>query len=675
MSGALFGGQPAGPLIGPEETLQGIGGAVAAIPLTHPRNRRWWIAFAGAVALLGVFGFTLGYLLYAGPGVWANNNAVVWALDIASYDWWIGVASGSLLVSAVLLLLGAEWRGAVNRIAETLALLATASAGLYPIIHLGRPWFFFWNLPYPNTYNLWPQFRSPLLWDAIDIVAFLVICVSLWFIGMLPDLATLRDRAFVEAMRQSDAKARTRKLALLRAQVYGIVASGWRGSAAHWQIWVQAYRTVALLGVLLVVSVQTGASVMLAGSLMPGWHSTLLPVSFLVNAVYSGVGVTAAIVVLIRIVYGLDALVSVRHLDVLGRLLLCLGCASAYCYAAEYFDTFLNGDPEARGVLVRRMTGDHALVSWTAILGLVLPAQILWSARARTAPLVLAAVGLLVAAGAYADHVMVLVVTLTQDFLPSSRLPYGPDPWGIATFAGSLGLFLTLLLLFLRYLPAVSIIESRRLALARAPGTEAAAREAASRATLRPEENPGPAPLWGVSATFASQSDLAAALQAVSSISPPDQVHLDGHGPVPMPRTLRALGLEGRSILPYALAGALLGGAGFYAMCVYATAYDYVFLIGGRPRLSWPSFVVPSISFAMMTGCIAIHLALLVLNRLPRLNHPAFNIPGFLRASDDRFFLSAEARGDRFDAARFERRLTSLPVEAGRPLEIRRIPR
>lgn len=675
MSGALFGGQPAGPLIGPEETLQGIGGAVAAIPLTHPRNRRWWIAFAGAVALLGVFGFTLGYLLYAGPGVWANNNAVVWALDIASYDWWIGVASGSLLVSAVLLLLGAEWRGAVNRIAETLALLATASAGLYPIIHLGRPWFFFWNLPYPNTYNLWPQFRSPLLWDAIDIVAFLVICVSLWFIGMLPDLATLRDRAFVEAMRQSDAKARTRKLALLRAQVYGIVASGWRGSAAHWQIWVQAYRTVALLGVLLVVSVQTGASVMLAGSLMPGWHSTLLPVSFLVNAVYSGVGVTAAIVVLIRIVYGLDALVSVRHLDVLGRLLLCLGCASAYCYAAEYFDTFLNGDPEARGVLVRRMTGDHALVSWTAILGLVLPAQVLWSARARTAPLVLAAVGLLVAAGAYADHVMVLVVTLTQDFLPSSQLPYGPDPWGIATFAGSLGLFLTLLLLFLRYLPAVSIIESRRLALARAPGTEAAAREAASRATLRPEENPGPAPLWGVSATFASQSDLAAALQAVSSISPPDQVHLDGHGPVPMPRTLRALGLEGRSILPYALAGALLGGAGFYAMCVYATAYDYVFLIGGRPRLSWPSFVVPSISFAMMTGCIAIHLALLVLNRLPRLNHPAFNIPGFLRASDDRFFLSAEARGDRFDAARFERRLTGLPVEAGRPLEIRRIPR
>ncbi|MBE7249068.1 MAG: DUF3341 domain-containing protein, partial [Actinomycetospora chiangmaiensis] len=246
--------------------------------------------------------------------------------------------------------------------------------------------------------------------------------------------------------------------------------------------------------------------------------------------------------------------------------------------------------------------------------------------------------------------------------------------WGIATFAGSVGLFLTLLLLFLRYLPAVSIVESRRLALAEAPAAREAAREASSRAAARPEENPVAAPLWGVSATFASQGDLAAALQAVSGIGP-DQVHLDGHGPVPMPRTLRALGLEGRSILPYALAGALLGGAGFFAMCVYATAYDYVFLIGGRPRLSWPSFVVPSISFAMMAGCVAIHLALLVLNRLPRLNHPAFNIPGFLRASEDRFFLSAEARGDRFDAGRIERRLASLPVEAGRPLEIRRIPR
>ena len=661
---SMAGSPDAVPAIRPGETLGSIGGRVEAIPLAHPSGRRWWIAFAGALALLGLFAFTLGYLLYEGVGIWNNNNAVVWALDIASYDWWIGVACGSLLVSGVLLLLGAEWRGAVNRIAETVALLATAAAGLYPIIHLGRPWFFFWNLPYPNTYNLWPQFRSPLLWDAIDIVSFLVLAVSLWYIGLLPDIAALRDRAHADATRQIEAVAPTRRIALFKAQAYGILASGWRGSAAHWQIWGQAYRIVALLGVLLVVSVQTGASVMLAGSVMPGWHGTLMPVSFLIHAVLSGVGVTAALVVMVRVVYGLDALVTDRHLDALARLILCLGCASAYCYAAETFDTFLAGDAAGRGVLVRRMTGEHAPAFWTAVVGLVLPPQLLWSARARRSPLVIAAVGVLVAIGAYADHVMILVVTLTQDFLPSSRLPYGEDIWGIATFAGSLGLFLCLVLLFVRYFPALSITQTRQLVAGDAWGAAPGAPEVGA---LRHD-----APLWGVAAAFLNEAELTAALQSLASLR--GRIRLDGYGPVPMPRTIRALGLEGRSILPYALGGAVVGGAAFYGMCIYATAYDYVFLIGGRPRFSWPSFVVPSVSFAMLCGCLAVHGALLVLNRLPRLNHPAFHIPGFERATQDRYFLAAEV-DDGAEAARIERRLAGLPAGGGRPLSVTRVPR
>ncbi len=652
------------PAIRPGEDMRSVGEAVTAITLAHPAGRTWWIAFAGAAALLGLFAFTLCYLLYEGVGIWDNNNAVVWALDIASYDWWIGVACGSLLVSGILLLLGVEWRGPVSRVAETVGLLATAAAGLYPIIHLGRPWYFYWNLPYPNTFGLWPQFRSPLLWDAIDIVSFLVVALSLWYIGLLPDIACLRDRAYAEAARQIEAVAPTRKTALLRARAYGILASGWRGSAAHWQIRGQAYRIVALLGVLLVVSVQTGASVMLAGSVMPGWHGTLMPVSFLVHAVLSGVGVTAALMMLVRGVYGLSSLVTDRHLDVLARLMLCLGCASAYCYGAEIFDTFLAGDAAGRAVLMRRMEGGHALAFWAAVIGLTLPPQAFWSARARRSPLILAVVGLLVAAGAYADHVMILVVTLTQDFLPSSRLPYSVDHWGVATFVGSIGLFLALILLFVRYLPSVSITEIRRLV---PTGAQAAA------ASTRRPEGERDAPLWGVAASFPSEAELAAALQALSSLR--DRIHLDGYGPVPMPRTLRALGLEGRSILPYALGGALAGGAAFYGMCIYATAYDYVFLIGGRPRFSWPSFVVPSVSFAMLTGCLAVHAALLWLNRLPRLNHPAFNIPGFLNASQDRFFLAAELRDDSPEAARIERRLAALPQGGGRPLAIARIPR
>ena len=659
----------AAPAIHPGEDMNSVGDAVSAIPLTHPAGRRWWIAFAGAVALLGLFALTLGYLLYEGVGIWDNNNAVVWALDIASYDWWIGVACGSILVSGILLLLEAEWRGPVNRIAETVALLGTAAAGLYPIIHLGRPWFFYWNLPYPNTFNLWPQFRSPLLWDAIDIVSFLVVTLSLWYIGLLPDIACLRDHAHGEAARQLAAVSPTRKVALFRAQAYGILASGWRGSAAHWQIWGQAYRVVALLGILLVVSVQTGASVMLAGSVMPGWHGTLMPISFLIHAVLSGVGVTAAVIVLIRQVYGLDHLVTDRHLDALARLMLCLGCASAYCYGAAFFDPFLNGDAAGRAVLVRRMEGGHALAFWAAVLGLVLPPQIFWSARARRSAPALAAAGVLVAAGAYADHVMILVVTLTQDFLPSSRLPYAVDVWGIATFVGSLGLFLTLVLLFVRYFPAISITAIRRLVPPGSPEEPAGAQR--QEAALRGSGQE--APLWGVAAAFPTEAELATALQALSTLRGP--VRLDAYGPVPMPRTLRALGLEGRSILPYALMGALGGGAAFYAMCVYATAYDYVFLIGGRPRFSWPSFVVPSVSFAMLCGCLAVHAALLVLNRLPRLNHPAFNIPDFHRATGDRFFLAAEMAEDGTDAARLERRLAGLPAGGGRPLATARVPR
>jgi len=663
-------------LIPPGETLAGIGRAVTAVPIRHPLNRRWWIAFAGAMALLAVFAVALFWLLFEGVGVWGNNNAVVWALDIASYDWWIGAACGSLLVSATLLLLGAEWRGAINRVAETVALLCTCAAGLYPIIHLGRPWYFYWNLPYPNTFSLWPQFRSALVWDAVDIVSFLVVCVSLWYVGLLPDLAALRDRAFTEAMRQREARALTRGLAMMRARTYGLLASGWRGSAAHWQLWLQGYRTIALLGVMLVVCVQTGASVMFAGSVMPGWHDTILPVTFLVNAVFSGVGLTGAIVVLIRAVYGLDGLVTERHLGLIARLLLGLGCASLYCYATEFFSTALHGDPYERGVLARRVTGEHAAAFWTVLVCLLLPAQVFWSTRARRAPLAVAGVGILVAVGAYADHVMVLLVTLGQNFLPAAHEPFRETVWGIATFAGSVGLFLVLLLLFLRYLPAVSITETRRLALA------AGARTGRETASDRPEPDPEAmepgTPLWGISARFATEAELAAAAQAVASLTAArngGDVHLDGHGPVPMPRVTRALGLEGRTIRPYALGGALLGGLGFYGMCVYASAYHYVFLIGGRPRFSWPSFVVPSFAFAMMSGVVAIHLALLVLNRLPRLNHPAFNIPGFLRASEDRFFLSVQAQGEGFEVERIERRLAGLPAGAGRPLEIRRIPR
>lgn len=460
----LDAGPPAHPaardFIGKGQTFDSIGGEVAAIAFTHPM-RLWWFAFAASLGLVGVLAIALLWLFVQGVGVWGNNIPVTWALDIVSYDWWIGVASGGLFVSAAFLLVDADWRSAVNRITETLSLVAAAAAAVYPIIHLGRPWFFYWNLPYPNTFALWPQFRSPLFWDAVDIISFLGVAIVFWYIGMIPDLAALRDRA-VERIRPADNEHGV--TGLLRAQLYGIIALGWRGSALHWLRWTQAYRITAVLGVVLVVSLQTGAAVMFAGSVEPGWHDTLLPVAFLLGAIFEGVAFIAAMTVLLRAVFGLTDLITPRHLDVLAKVLLVLSLLNLYCYATEAFGTILGGDKFETAVLHRRMFGNQAWAFWAILFASLVPPQLFWLPALRRSGIALFAVGLLVAVGMFGDHFMVIVVTLQHDFLPSSAHAYEADLWGIATFGGSIGLFIALMLVAFRYLPLLSIVGTRTLA-------------------------------------------------------------------------------------------------------------------------------------------------------------------------------------------------------------------
>ncbi len=445
-------------VIAPGQTYDTVSRDVAAIAFTHPLRGRWWLALAGALGLMGVMLATIVWLLWQGVGIWHNNNTVVWALDIVSYDWWVGIACGSLVVSAMLLLVGAEWRGAVNRIAETMALLATAAAGIYPILHLGRPWFFYWTLPYPNTFALWPQFRSPLVWDAFDILSLLVVSFSFWYTGMLPDLATLRDRAFERV------QARPSEGRLLRAQLYGIAAFGWRGSATHWQRWMQAYRTIGILGVIAVVALQTGASVMFAGTVEPGWHDTLLPVAYLAGALLSGVAAVAMLTVVLRGAFALKPLITERHFDLLGLLLLTLGWINIYCYATEFLVTWLGGNSFDTATLARRLVGPEAWSTWMILGCALLPVQLFWVPALRRSPAMLFLVGVLVSAGIWGDHFMVIVATLQHDFMPAVARPYTIGVWEWAMFAGSAGLFLFLLLMFLRYLPVVSMHEIRRLA-------------------------------------------------------------------------------------------------------------------------------------------------------------------------------------------------------------------
>ena len=452
--------RPGRGFLAPGSTFASIEGEVTGVAFDHPGWKLWWLAFVGAMGLLGVLILCLGFLFWDGVGIWGNNIPVTWALDIVGYDWWMGVACGALLTSAMLLLLGSEWRGALNRVTETVALLGACSAGVYPIIHLGRPWFFYWNLPYPNTLALWPQFRSPLYWDAVDIISFLGIALSFWYIGMLPDLASLRDRAFERALAAGGGF-----WPMLRAQTYGVLALGWRGSASHWQRWSHSYRTIALLGVLVVIALQSGAAVMFAGTVLPGWHDTLEPVSFLAGALLAGVAVVAVLAVLMRWVFALQPLITPRHLDVLGRLLLGLTWLNIYCYAWDFFMTGLTGDAFQVAAMGRRVgSGSHAWAWWAIVGCALLPAQLFFVPPLRRSPVILAGLGALIAFAMWADHFMVIVDALQQDFLPSSFHLYTIDAWGVATYAGSVGLFLVLLLLFLRYMPVVSIVETRRLA-------------------------------------------------------------------------------------------------------------------------------------------------------------------------------------------------------------------
>jgi Ni/Fe-hydrogenase subunit HybB-like protein len=426
---------------------------VVVLSLTKEWRRRWLFALLGCLGLLGVLAICLFWLFWNGVGVWGNNIPVTWALDIVSYDWWIGIATGGLVLAACLVIADQPARGALSRLTETTALFAAFAAAIYPIIHLGRPWFFYWNIPYPNLLDLWPQFRSPLAWDAMAIIAYLGIVVCFWFTGLLPDFAARRDCA----------------TGYWAPRLYGIAALGWRGAASHWSRWRQARRLQAWFGLILAAALQAGAAVMFAGTVEPGWHDSLLPVFFFTGAIYSGIAGVAVIAVLLRAAFGLQAVITERHLRLLGFLLLAAGLATTYCYMIEFFNTAYGGDRYELSVLARRATGIYGWSFWLIVAGALLPFHLLWLPRLRASPVILAVVSLLALGGLWMDHFMVIVVTLHHDFLTSSQHFYTTSIWAVGTFVGTIGLFGTLLLVFIRLLPMVSAAEMRRVALAQNP--------------------------------------------------------------------------------------------------------------------------------------------------------------------------------------------------------------
>ena len=435
------------PVVGPGQTITSVTDQISSITLAERTPLGWSIGLGFSLFLLLVLFASIGYLVLAGVGIWGINIPVAWGLAIINFVWWVGIGHAGTLISAMLLLLRQEWRTSINRFAEAMTLIAMAAGALFPLIHLGRLWFFYWMAPYPNSMGLLPQFRSPLIWDFYAVFTHFIVSLLFWYMGLVPDLATLRDRA---------------KNRLARS-VYGFFAVGWRGSAVDWLRYEKQYFLLAVLSTPLVISVNSILGLDFAVSIVPGWHTTISPPFFVAGAIFSGFAMVLLLAIPLRRFFRLEAFITMHHLDNLAKLLLATGFLVTYGYLIEIFRGWYSGSIFEEATVLNRFFGTYAPLYWAMLLANVLVPQLFWFRRARRSVPVLFIVALVVLIGMWLDRFVVVVASLYQDYLPSAWGVYTPTIWDWALLLGSMGLFLTLLFLFIRFLPIISIFEMREL--------------------------------------------------------------------------------------------------------------------------------------------------------------------------------------------------------------------
>ena len=434
------------PIIEPGHTFGSVTDKISSVVLTHRTPRGWYLGFGIGFILVMLLLMTIGRLLLVGTGIWGVTNPVGWGFDIINFVWWIGIGHAGTLISAILLLLRQEWRTSINRFAEAMTLFAVACAAMYPLLHTGRPWLaIYWLFPYPNTMGLWPQFRSPLIWDVFAVSTYATVSLLFWFVGLIPDMATLRDRA-------------PNRFARI---LFGILAMGWRGSARHWTRYETAYLLLAGLSTPLVLSVHSIVSFDFAVSVIPGWHATIFPPYFVAGAIFAGFAMVLILAIPIRAFYGLEDFITMRHLENMAKILLVTGLIVSYGYMTEAFLGWYSANPYESYMILNRMKGPYAFFYWALIFCNVLSPQVFWSKRMRTNILALFTVSIIVSVGMWLERFIIVVTSLHRDFLPSSWGMYYPTRWDFGMFFGTIGLFISLLFLFLRFLPMISIFEMR----------------------------------------------------------------------------------------------------------------------------------------------------------------------------------------------------------------------
>ena len=444
---------PVTPVVGssvvlkPGHTFASITDKISAVVLTQPTPVWWYLTFLIALGGAGLLGMSIGYLVIKGIGIWGNNIPVGWAFDITNFVWWIGIGHAGTLISAILLLFKQQWRTSINRFAEAMTLFAVACAGIFPLFHTGRPWLAYWLFPVPNSMGVWPQFRSPLIWDVFAVSTYATVSALFWYVGLIPDLATLRDRSQSKVGRV----------------IYGALSLGWRGSAMHWVRYETAYLLLAGISTPLVISVHTVVSFDFSVGVLPGWHTTIFPPYFVAGAIYSGFAMVLTLAIPLRALYGLQDLITLRHLQNMAKVMLVTGLIVAYGYTIEGFIAWYSANEYEGFMMINRLTGPYWPQYWALLACNVIIPQVLWLKSVRTSVVALFILSIIINIGMWLERFVIIVLSLHRDFLPSSWGMFSPTFWDWSTYVGTLGLFLTLFLLFIRFLPMISIFEMRTL--------------------------------------------------------------------------------------------------------------------------------------------------------------------------------------------------------------------
>jgi molybdopterin-containing oxidoreductase family membrane subunit len=428
-------------------TIGSASDRIAAVVLTRPITPGWLVGLAISFCGVMALNTALTYLFWHGVGVWGINMPVAWGFAIINFVWWVGIGHAGTFISAFLLLLRQDWRTSINRFAEAMTLFAVACAGMFPLLHLGRPWLAYWLLPYPNTMLLWPQFRSPLAWDVFAVSTYASVSLLFWYIGLIPDLAELRDQSHTWYQRF----------------IYGVLSLGWRGSARHWQRYNSVYILLAGLAAPLVVSVHSTVGMDFAAAQVPGWHSTIFPPYFVAGAIFSGFAMVLTLAIPLRYFYGLEDFITLRHIENSAKLMLVTGMIVAYGYTMEWVMGWYSGNVYEWFMNVNRAVGPYALWYWMLILCNIALPQFMWFKYVRQNTIIMWFITIEINVGMWLERFVIVVISLHREFMPSSWGIYTPTIWDWMTFIGTLGFFFSCVFMFIRVLPAISIFEQREL--------------------------------------------------------------------------------------------------------------------------------------------------------------------------------------------------------------------